>query len=647
MLRIVAGCIYLVAFVVSSGVFAQNGVNFSVFLNKNEALDCIKKEEQAGNRANLTTQNQSKQGYTVYLKGYSQWSASIKHVQSLQKAGYKNLEVLKEQQGERYSILVGQFLNKEKAKDVFNKLHRSGLRNARIESDTINLSRYIVTIHQSQSLPMVQQEPSTLKPLPEIEIQSASKQAEVKVPDLEKEVDIFVVSDEDAVSDDELLIVMSDEPDIIFDFEMDENLEENSVDWAVDKVFFEEELFTRSSSDATNTEYIHVLSHVNWRLSENWDMQLAARIDAYNQHGKHGTDVSDTSLESQDSYIRYRNDSMRVTVGTQTIRWGRVDILAPTDNMVTLDLSRGVLPDWDELYRSSLAVRGEIFSGRSKLDLVYLPKFREAELAADKENVWYPINTRKGKVIGAKSNPISTIINKNARIDDHFDGGEGGFGLRFSSNINSIDYALSVQRVRLSAPSYKINEQFRQDLLIAPLSAIKNQSNYGYTYTEEHPRNWIVGGDIAFQWRDFTLRFEGAWFSDLPATTKSLEFKTYDGIRWASGVEFYPGDSDTRVILQLSGNHIDEKEKIVDRDNSVTLNGESESLFSNNRWRFSTKFSIGLDIKDIYISPEVSYLGMEPFEIYSAVHYLDGNEQSLGGFYQDNSMITIGWRGRY
>ena len=79
----------------------------------------------------------------------------------------------------------------------------------------------------------------------------------------------------------------------------------------------------------------------------------------------------------------------------------------------------------------------------------------------------------------------------------------------------------------------------------------------------------------------------------------------------------------------------------------MTLNGESETLFSNNRWRFSTKFNIGLDIKDIYVSPEISYLGWEPFEVYSAVHYLDGNEQSLGGFYQENSMITIGWRGRF
>lgn len=639
MLRFIAGCTFIIVFVYSAGVLAQKDNNVSVFSNKKQALEYAKQEEQSGYQTNLTTQSQNRQHYIVYLKGYRQWSTAFKQAQSLEKMGFKNIEVFKEQQGRSYVIVVAQLLNKEKAGKIFNKLRGSGLKNAKVKTDTIKLTRYVVTTHRTPVVPVVKKVQPIIKP-------SVVKTAE-QVSDLDKEDEIIVIADDDSLSDDEMLVVMSDASDITFDIEIDEELESSNLDWAIDKIVLEEELFTRSSSDVSNVEYVHVSSHVNWRMSENWDMQLAARIDGYDQHGKHGSDANDMDLDYEDSYIRYRDDRMRVTVGTQTIRWGRVDILAPTDNMVTLDLSRGVLPAWDDLYRASLAIRGELFSGKSKLDFVYLPKFREAELPADKENVWYPINRRSGKILGVKSDPISTAITRNATIDDHFDGGDGGFGLRFSSNVNSIDYALSVQQVRLSAPSYKINEQFRQELLVDPLSAINNQSSYGDTYTEEHPRNWIVGGDMAFQWEQFTFRFEGAWFSDLPATTSSLEFETYDGFRWATGVEFYPGDSDTRVIVQLSGSHIDEEEKIVDRDNNLTLNGESETLFSNNRWRFSTKFNIGLDIKDIYISPEISYLGWEPFEIYSAVHYLDGSEQSLGGFYQENSMITIGWRGRY
>jgi len=133
----------------------------------------------------------------------------------------------------------------------------------------------------------------------------------------------------------------------------------------------------------------------------------------------------------------------------------------------------------------------------------------------------------------------------------------------------------------------------------------------------------------------------------MPATTESLEYKTYNGFKWAGSTEFYPGDSDTRINLQISGQHIDEKEKIVDLDNVVALSGEVESLFSNNRWKVSGRFNIGLSEKDYVVSPELTFLGWEPFEIYTAYHYLDGAEQTVGGFYQDNNMITFGLRGKY
>ncbi len=652
MLRLFIKSIWLLV-LIPIGVIAENNkpVPYSVFSNKAKALDFAEQEKNSGNRTNITTQIQTHQRYVVYLKGYAQWSAAFKQAQALEQMGYKNIQVVKGSPEKKYSIIIAQLLSKKKAGEIFNKLRGSGLKNIRVKADTIKLTRYIVTVHQ---LPVPTQSDSITKipqPLPKTAAKSSNtrqlpaEQVPQTVIKSKSEDDTLIISEEE-ISNNDMIIVMSDATDVTFDIEIGDSLENSNVDWAIDKMILEEELFSRSSSDATNAEYAHVSSHVNWRISDNWDVQLAARVDAYKQHGKRGTDINDLNLDYEDNYLRYRDENVRLTLGTQTIRWGRVDIIAPTDNMVTMDLSRGVLPNWDDLYRASLAMRAELFSGKNKLDFVYLPKFREAELPDDKENVWYPINFRKGEILGGKITPISKTILQNARVDDKVDG-EGGMGLRFSSNINAIDYALTVQRVRLSAPSYKINEKFRQDLFINPQAAIANQYSYGYTYTEEHPRNWIVGGDMAFQWKDYTLRFEGAWFSDMPATTKNLEYKKYDGFRWASGVEFYPGDADTRVILQLSGTHIDEKEKIVDRDNSLTLAGESESLFYNNRWRFNTKFSLGLDMKDIYVSPEIAFLGWEPFEIYTAVHYFDGSDRSMGGFYRENSMITFGWRGRY
>lgn len=672
--RFFAWCVVFATLLASQNSLAVNSNAIKVFTSKDHALAYASQKELAGHRTNLTTQKQNKQRYIIYLKGYRQWSVAFKQAQSLEQRGYNNIEVVKGQFERGYSIIIAQLLSKEKAGKVFNRLRSLGLKNVKVKTDSIKLVRYIVMVHPKKKVTVtetviVKAEPA--KPIklrnetkPKIKTETAQvkkTQPVSKLPEkglssdipagtdslsLGAENEIIIISDEEEISGDELIIVMSDASDVTYEIEMGEDLESSNFDWAVDKIVLEEELFSRSASDVDNAEYAQISAHMTYRASENWELRLGARIDTYNQHGSNNTDVNDLMLDYEDSYIRYRDETMRVTVGTQTIRWGRADILAPTDNLATLDLSRGVLPNWDDLYRSSLALRGELFSGNSKLDFVYLPDFREAQLPEDRENVWYPVNFNKGTILGGRSTTLSTIVLKNATIDDDVNG-DGGFGLRFSSTANAIDYALTVQRIRLSAPTYKINEQFRQALLVNPYFAIANQNSYGYTYSEEHPRNWVIGGDMAFQWQQFTFRVEGAWFSDLPATTKNLEYKTYDGAKWTAGVEFYPGDADTRVILQFSGNHINEKEKIIDRDNSLTLNGETESLFSNNRWRFSTKFSLGLDVKDIYISPEIAYLGWEPFEVYSAVHYLEGSEQSLGGFYQENTMFTIGWRGRY
>lgn len=312
-----------------------------------------------------------------------------------------------------------------------------------------------------------------------------------------------------------------------------------------------------------------------------------------------------------------------------------MDTFSPNDRLAPLDLSRGVLEQWGENYRSVGAVRNELFLGDSKLDFVIIPRFREAELS-DKKQVWYPVDTKRGRILGFGKDKLLSSVVKNSRIDDNDFSKKDAYGLRYSSMINSVDYAFNVQNIQLSTPYYSSNLQ--------PPGQILDDAHQ-LTLYEEHPENWILGADMAFEWQDMTWRFETAWFSDLPATTPLWEYKKFNGLEWAGGVEFYPGDSDTRVNMQLSGRHIfNNNEKIVDRDNSITLSGSVESELDNGKWKLSTRYSLGLDMKDIYLSPEVSYLGWEAYELYMGYHYLDGADRSVGGFYSNNKLLNLGVR---
>jgi hypothetical protein len=59
------------------------------------------------------------------------------------------------------------------------------------------------------------------------------------------------------------------------------------------------------------------------------------------------------------------------------------------------------------------------------------------------------------------------------------------------------------------------------------------------------------------------------------------------------------------------------------------------------------RYFVGLDVQDLYLNPQIAFVGFEPHEIYLAYHYFDGAEQTLGGFYQQNDLVTLGWRMRF
>ena len=128
-------------------------------------------------------------------------------------------------------------------------------------------------------------------------------------------------------------------------------------------------------------------------------------------------------------------------------------------------------------------------------------------------------------------------------------------------------------------------------------------------------------------------------------TRRDLGYTTSEALAWGGGVEFHPGDGDTRVNLQLIGmNLIDAPSTVIDRKEIYSLNGEIETPFDRDRWRAKIGFYAGLNDKDVYLNPEIAFLGWEPHELYLALHYFEGDDNTFGGFHEDHSSINLGWR---
>jgi len=399
----------------------------------------------------------------------------------------------------------------------------------------------------------------------------------------------------------------------------------------------------KSGQSVDSSNFLHVGLSARWRVSPQWEFGLGARADGYHQTGAPNFDQY--RADYGEIFARYRGDDFRLTVGSQSILWGRIDEVPPTDRLSVQDLSRFILDELPKRRRAVPALRLEGFRGDYKVDVVWVPEFRAAELP-NSDSIWALVDRSNGRLLGVPDNAVlSQFLRLGSYSDD--EEGSGGAGIRLSHSGGALDYALTIQRFKHSVPYYELNPLVRATYLSTSNVATALASTTASTFVARHPRSWLLGGDVGFTTDGAVWRFEAAYLSDVPATTADFRLVTLEGLDWMAGVEFYPGDGDTRVNLQLGGRHLLDAPVLLDRDDIYTLNGSVEGVLKHNRWRAKLRFSLGLDKKDIYLNPELAYIEWEPHEFYLAVHYFDGADGTLGGFHEDHSLVSLGWRAKY
>ena len=390
----------------------------------------------------------------------------------------------------------------------------------------------------------------------------------------------------------------------------------------VERLWFEYGQFTQGHSAKNNLGYGHGLISFEWSPSSMWELKASARADGYFETGR--DDWGDINLDYDETYIRFKGESSTVTLGAQKILWGRIDEFPPTDRLSTQDFRRFVIDDLENRRLASSALRLEHFFDDKKQDLVFYPDFREAQLP-DKDSTWYPVNHRTGEILGLETNAAVEAVVSKAPIKENTPDSEGGFGLRFSSIGSTLDYAFSVQKGRQTIPYFSYNSATN-------------------TIEGQYPRTWIIGGDMGFEALGGTVKFEATWLSDTPVTRTDGTYTTVKSVDWGAALELFPGDGDSRLNLQLTGTKLIQSPSVMDRAESYAFNGTYEVPFDNNRWRAKVRFNVGLDEKDIYLNPEIAFTGWESQELYLELHFFDGDKGTPGGFYEDNSIVNLGWR---
>lgn len=376
--------------------------------------------------------------------------------------------------------------------------------------------------------------------------------------------------------------------------------------------------------EADSYSTLRASAYVLWQPSRNWELRAGARLDGMTQAGG-SADHDEMLADYGDTYVRYRNGDTRLTVGTQTIIWGRADEIPLADRVSRADLTRFSLDDLADRRRAQLAARWEQSFGDTKLDAVWLPLFRGAQLP-DVASVWSPINRTTGQIIGIAPSPAVAALVGAASIaeDEH---GSGGGAVRLTRTGEAFDFGVTLARTRQSLPYYRVDA--------------------GPSLTVIHPYNSFVGADLELVRGGLTWRMELGYTDNVPVSLASTAMDTTHSLDWIGALEFFPGGGDTRVNLQLLAHALQTDRSILELKEYYGANGEIETTFGQGRWKAALRFASGLNVHDVYLGPKLSYVGWEPHELYVAGHYFDGEARTLGGFHQDHSLITLGLRTRF
>lgn len=596
------------------GGAAKERVQFE-FRSRARAQRKVEQFKKQGVAAAISRRHQTLHLKSLVLRVYQEWSDAKRVADRLQQHGI-DARVINDPVERGYDVTAGAFRSEANLRDRYRKIEKMGFKSISVLPVEVSLVTYTVTA----TVPRAVAGTSTAKTKGEEQASQSGAGPQV--------------------------LVFGSNPESFAGY--GKNLEttgtgEPKFSASLDDVRLEAGGLTQRSRPVNGTDYLHAAASLHWHPDQRWSFRLAGRVDGYYQSGN--PHFSQAQADYGDTFVRYRGDNLRVTLGAQTVIWGRVDEIPPTDRLSVQDLRRYALDDLPDRRLAVPALRVEKYHRGYKVDFLWEPDFRPAKLP-DINSIWSPVDRVNGRFIGIKSSPLVAPMIQNGSFgeDKH---GEGGAGVRISHSGETLDYAVTVQRARRSLPYYRMNEAAREALLssLNPTTALA--ASTGDTFVAIHPWSWVFGGDLGFQAHGATWRFEAAYLSDVPVTTTDLRVVKVKGLDWVAGVEFYPGDANTRVNLQLAGHQLFNTPAILDRKHVYLMDGSVEDVFHHSRWRAKLRFSFGLNKRDVYLNPELAYIGWEPNQFYIGAHYFDGAAGTQNGFYKHDSIIVVGWRAHF
>ena len=225
---------------------------------------------------------------------------------------------------------------------------------------------------------------------------------------------------------------------------------------------------------------------------------IDARVDSHRQFEREARlDILDQDIQRPAVSLRrlsllYSQGGLTIEAGRQFVRWGRADILNPTDRFSPRDFTNVLQPDTLGI----IAARATYENGGNTIDLVYSPIFTPSRA---------PLLNQRWVVFPAEVAGVN-IADRGSHIP-----GRGQAGLRFSHVGKGFEAGLCYFDGFYNLPFFDVSVN-----PVPPLTA---------AFERIFPRLRLYGADLAVPLKWFTVKSEAGYYQS--PDPRSDEFLLY------------------------------------------------------------------------------------------------------------------------
>ena len=336
--------------------------------------------------------------------------------------------------------------------------------------------------------------------------------------------------------------------------------------------------------------------------------------------------ILDTDLDQnfnvalRELYLHYYGDSFDIRIGKQQIIWGKSDAVFITDLVSPKDLSRFLVPDFEELRLAATGLRANLYSGNHQLEVVWLPLFTPTiQPAAD--SLWAP--TLPYPVKPSFLPPILPDLNLSS----------GEYFVRYGWLGSSVDFSLMGGWFWNDTPSFSV-----VDKTITPglgLTAISVQGEYY--------RTAAAGYGVSATLGPLVLKSEGALYFDKryqgDIGIYPQGFTSKNAVQYLVGTDFSVLGT-TLGIQFIQEIILDHETALLDEAFTNTATLLLARSFARETIRLEALSYIGFSAPDALIKPQVTWKITDGMEIAAGGWFFLGDSGPFGQYTDNNSIFA-------